>query len=144
MRKWVEHQNPRRHGYQGGRTKLHEKTQGGRSSRPAIRPEYNIIFFRFTPALKEVKEEVASLDIDVARIRSATLPRVSVKHNGYNTIMWYVRDGFIAKVGLLDTNTVSGEGRVAQNCECVVRKQPQVVRSCIQQLGALRIVRFKA
>ena len=67
------------------RTQLHEQAQGGGTSRTAVDPEYHVVLGWVAPAFKKVEKEVASIDVDVPRVRV---------------------DGAVAKGGFLDADAV--------------------------------------
>lgn len=64
------------------RTEFRKQPDGGRPPGTAVRPEHDIVFVGVAPALEEVEEEVARLDVDVPRISPAQplrYTRVSVQ-----------------------------------------------------------------
>ena len=67
------------------RTQLHEQAQGGGTPRTAVDPEYHVVLGWVAPAFKKVEKEVASINVDVARVRV---------------------DGAVAKGGFLDADAV--------------------------------------
>lgn len=52
-------------------TELGEQPNGGRPAGASVRPEHDVVRVGVPPALEEVEEEVARLDVDVSRVCSA-------------------------------------------------------------------------
>jgi hypothetical protein len=94
-------------------TELHEETDGGRAAGAAVRPEDDVVLGPVAAGLEEVEEEVAGLDVDVARVRAAMDKRLATATP--STRHRHILDAAVAEVTFLNADRVPRVRRVREH-----------------------------
>ncbi len=104
-------------------TQFHEEAHRRRGAGTAVRPEYDIIRVGVAPALEEIEEQVARLDVDVSTVGAEDR---SVRCRVAGCATRYLPRSLVAEVRLFDARAVTREGGVREPRELCRREQGQV------------------